>query len=87
MQSQLDEIISILTDLVGNDNLYFDTALEGGEFLSLFTVWAVCTNGKQVAVMDAEENWHELTPDDVFVPEVLRKVQKISTQYAKASNQ
>lgn len=86
------ECIEIVKDLVGHEYLYLETAVE----IKLtphnypLLVWAVCISPKdEMYVMDANEQWHQLTLQDVnaslVVGSLYQRLKLMRINYAKAS--
>jgi hypothetical protein len=61
-----DEILKIISELVGDGTLYFSTSLLAKVTPHTWTVqmWAVCVKGNRIALMDGAEMWHELEETD-----------------------
>ena len=88
----LQECIDIVKDLVGNEFLYFDSAIE----IKLsphsypFYAWGVCVSPTNALyVMDGNEEWHEVDPAVGNAPLVIgslyQRLQLMRRKYAKAS--
>lgn len=92
MKPIYQECAEIVKELVGNEYLYFDAAVE----IKLtphsfpFRAWGVCVSPNDVLyIMDAEQEWHELTVDDLnaalVIGSLYQRLQMMRTKYAKAS--
>jgi hypothetical protein len=92
MKTIYQDCVDIVKDLVGNDNLYFEAAVE----VKLtphsfpFRAWAVCVSPKDALyLMDADEQWHELTINDqnahLVIGSLYQRLQMMRSSYAKAS--
>ena len=86
------ECKDIIVGLVGNEYLYFDTAVE----VKLtphsfpFAAWAVCVSPtNDLYVMDSDEQWHVLELDDnnasLVIGSLYQRLRLMRIQYAKAS--
>jgi hypothetical protein len=88
----LQECTDIVKNLVGNEYLYFDTAVEVRvtPHSFPFAAWAVCVSPKnEMFVMDSNEQWHqvELSDDNasLIIGSLYQRLRLMRTQYAKAS--
>jgi hypothetical protein len=75
----IQNIITIVRDLSGNDFLYFDDALivkMSPHDHQSFRFWAVCVSpGGQLFVMDAFENWYEVKEtDEALIQSLFQRV-------------
>ena len=88
----LQECIEIVKDKVGQDYLYFDSAVEVKitPHTPSFAAWAVCVSPKdELYVMDADEAWHKVALEETLAPMVIvslyHRLRLMRIQYAKAS--
>jgi len=88
----LNECIEIVKELVGNEFLYFDSAIEVKvtPHSLPFNAWAVCVSPKdELFVMDSNEQWHqvELTDNNaaLVIGNLYQRLQLMRISYAKAS--
>lgn len=88
----LQECIDIVNDLVGNEYLYFDTAIEVklSPHTPPFYAWGVCVSpAGKVYIMDSDQEWHELNPTIGNAPLVIgslyQRLQLMRRKYAHAS--
>ena len=86
------ECIDIVKDLVGNEYLYFDSAVEVKvtPHSFPFAAWAVCVCPKnELYVMDCNEQWHQVELDDdnalLVIGSLYQRLRLMRRQYAKAS--
>jgi hypothetical protein len=86
------ECVDIVKELVGNEFLYFDTAIEVKitPHSFPFNAWAVCISPKEeLFVMDSDEQWHqvELTDNNaaLVIGSLYQRLKLMRTHYAKAS--
>ena len=86
------ECIDIVKDLVGNDYLYFDSAVEVkvSPHSFPFAAWAVCVSPKdELFVMDSNEDWHQVELADnnasLVIGSLYQRLRLMRIQYAKAS--
>ena len=86
------ECADIVKELVGNEYLYFDNAVEvkvtphSFPFMAL----AVCVSPKdELYVMDSDEQWHKVELEDynaaLVIGSLYQRLQLMRIQYAKAS--
>ena len=87
-----NECVDIVKDLVGNDYLYFESAVEVkvSPHSFPFAAWAVCVSPKnELFVMDSSEQWHqvELADDNasLVIGSLYQRLRLMRTRYAKAS--
>lgn len=92
MKAIFQECIDIIRDLVGEDYLYFDTAVEVKmtPHSQPFNAWAVCVSPQdQLYVMDSNEQWHQAELQDIngslVVGSLYQRLRLMRTRYAKAS--
>ena len=92
MKTIYQECAEIVTDLVGHDYLYFDTAVEvkTSPHSFPFSAWAVCVSPKdELFVMDSDEQWHQVELEDVngslVIGSLYQRLKLMRIQYAKAS--
>jgi hypothetical protein len=92
MKPMYQACADIVKDLVSNEYLFFDAAVE----IKLtphsfpFHAWGVCVSPNDVLyIMDAEQEWHELTVEDrnaaLVIGSLYQRLQMMRTKYAKAS--
>jgi hypothetical protein len=86
------ECVEIVKNLVGNEYLYFDSAVEvkTSPHSFPFAAWAVSVSPKnELYVMDSNEQWHqvELTDDHALlvIGSLYQRLRLMGIQYAKAS--
>jgi len=86
------ECVDIIKDLVGDEYLYFDTAVEVKltPHTYPFAAWAVSVSPKdELYVMDSDEQWHQVELKDQNVALVIgslyQRLRLMRTRYAKAS--
>jgi len=87
-----DNCIEIIKGLVANEYLYFDSKVEikTSPHTPPFAAWAACVSpADKLFVMDADEEWHELTSSDnkaaLIVSSLYQRLRLMRIQYAKAS--
>lgn len=75
-------------ELVGNQYLYFDEAVEvkTNPLKESFNAWGVCVApNSHLFVMDSEERWHFVNPllkgDEVVMEHLQERVTKIYSQF------
>jgi hypothetical protein len=88
----LAESKQIITDLVGNEMLYFDSSVEvkTSPHSHPFAAWGVCVSpANELYVMDSEQNWHMMELSDshaaVIISSLYQRLRLMRVQYAKAS--
>lgn len=88
----LQECIDMITELVGHEYLYFDSAIEVRvtPHSFPFNAWAVCVSPKgQLYVMGSDEEWHEVELDDhnaaLVIGSLYQRLKLMRRDYAKAS--
>ena len=86
------ECIDIVRNLVGNEYLYFDSAVEVkvSPHSFPFAAWAVCVSPKnELYVMDNNEQWHQVELNDeqasLIIGSLYQRLRLMRIQYAKAS--
>jgi hypothetical protein len=86
------ECIDIVKDLVGNEYLYFDEAVEvkTTPHSYPFNAWAVSVSPEdQLFVMDSDEQWHQLQVEDLnavlVIGSLYQRLKLMRINYAKAS--
>ena len=86
------ECIDIVRNLVGNEYLYFDSAVEVkvSPHSFPFAAWAVCVSPKnELYVMDSNEQWHQVELNDeqasLVIGSLYQRLRLMRIQYAKAS--
>lgn len=91
-QTLYKECAEIVHDLVGNEYLYFDTAIQvkAGPHTPPFGAWAVCVSPSgELYLMDGEEQWHALSLQDASAPMVVgslyQRLRLMRSRFAKAS--
>ena len=82
----------MVKDLVGNDYLYFDNAVEVKvtPHTYPFNAWAVCVSPKEdMYVMDSDEQWHKIELGDqnaaLVIGSLYQRLKLMRINYAKAS--
>lgn len=92
MNTILQECIDIVKDLVGNEYLYFENAIEikVSPHSHPFAAWAVCASpSDELYVMDSDEQWHQIEMRDgnaaLIIGSLYQRLRMMRTQYAKAS--
>lgn len=92
IKSIFQESIEIVRDLVGNDYLYFDTAVEVkiSPHTFPFAAWAVCVSpNNDLYVMDSSEQWHQVELNDtnaaLVIGSLYQRLRMMRVQYRKAS--
>ena len=92
MKTILQECIEIIKELVGQDYLYFDNAVEVrlSPHSHPFHVWAVCVSpSDELYIMGADEEWHRLELRDqnaaLMIGSLYQRLKMIRIHYAKAS--
>lgn len=84
----INEILNILKDLVGKDYLYLDTAIrvKTTPHTPDFNIWAICASGNKLFIMDNNEAWTPVEPEDsLIIPSIYQRVKLIEQQYKIAS--
>lgn len=88
----LAESKQIITDLVGNEVLYFDSSVEvkTSPHVYPFAAWGVCVDpANELYVMDNEQQWHKIELTDAHAPVIIsslyQRLRLMRMQYAKAS--
>ena len=86
------ECADIVRDLVGNDYLYFDSAVEVkvSPHSFPFAAWGVCVSPKNdLFVMDNNQQWHQVELNDdhasLVIGSLYQRLRLMRIQYAKAS--
>ena len=86
------ECVDIVYNLVGNDYLYFESAVEVKvtPHSYPFNAWAVCVSPKQeLYVMDSDEQWHKVELADMnaalVIGSLYQRLKLMRVNYAKAS--
>lgn len=86
------ECVDIVKTVVGNEYLYFDSAVEVkvSPHSFPFAAWAVCVSQKdELFVMDNNEQWHqvELTDNNasLLIGSLYQRLRLMRVYYAKAS--
>lgn len=86
------DCITVISDLVGHDYLYFDNAVSVKltPHAAPFNAWAVSVSpGNDLYIMDGEEQWHKLDLSDDNAPYVIgtlyQRLILMRISYAKAS--
>ncbi len=87
-----EECIEIVKNLVGNEYLYFDTAVQvkTSPHTYPFAAWAVSVSPKdEMYLMDSDEQWHEVELTDnsaaLVIGSLYQRLRMMRMQYAKAS--
>ena len=88
----LQECKDIVRDLVGHEYLYFDNAVEVkvSPHTYPFSAWAVSVSpNDELYVMDSEEQWHQLEPEDnhaaMVIGSLYQRLKLMRVHYRKAS--
>jgi hypothetical protein len=91
-KSIFKECIDIVKELVGNDYLYFDSAVEVKitPHSYPFNAWAVCVSpDNKLFVMDSDEQWFQIELDDrnaaLVIGSLYQRLKLLRINYAKAS--
>ena len=86
------ECVEIIKDVVGNDYLYFENAVEVKltPHTYSFSAWAVSVSPKdELYVMDSDEQWHKVELDDdnaaLVIGSLYQRLKLMRINYAKAS--
>jgi hypothetical protein len=86
------ECVDIIKGLVGNEYLYFDSAIEvkTTPHSFPFSAWAVSVSpSNDLYVMDSNEQWHQVELDDnsaaLVIGSLYQRLRLMRIQYAKAS--
>ena len=92
MKNILQECIDIIKDLVGNDYIYFDSAIEVKvtPHSYPFYAWGVCVSPtNDLYIMDDNQEWHQLELNQnnatLVVGSLYQRLKLMRTRYAKAS--
>jgi hypothetical protein len=92
MNTIFQECIDIVKDLVGNEYLYFENAIEikVSPHSHPFAAWAVCVSpNDELYVMDSDEQWHQVEMRDgnaaLVIGSLYQRLRLMRTHYAKAS--
>jgi hypothetical protein len=92
MNTIFQECIDIIKDLVGNEYLYFENAVEikVSPHSHPFAAWAVCVSpNDELYVMDGDEQWHQVELRDgnaaLVIGSLYQRLRMMRTRYAKAS--
>ncbi|HEY0058361.1 MAG TPA: hypothetical protein VGB56_04445 [Flavisolibacter sp.] len=92
MNTIFQECIDIVKDLVGNEYLYFENAIEikVSPHSHPFAAWAVCVSpNDELYVMDSDEQWHQVEMRDgnaaLIIGSLYQRLRLMRTHYAKAS--
>jgi hypothetical protein len=86
--NQLQEIAHIVSALVGEEYLYFDTELQviksPHDDRPLF-MWAVCAKGKAaVYLMDSSQTWHQVEErHHLVMASLYQRVKLLEKRYSK----
>ena len=87
-----EECVEIVKNLVGNDYLYFDTAVQvkTSPHTYPFAAWAVSVSPKdELYVMDSDEQWHKVELTDasaaLVIGSLYQRLRMMRVQYKKAS--
>ena len=91
-KSIFKECIDIVKELVGNDYLYFDSAVEVKitPHSYPFNAWAACVSpDNKLFVMDSDEQWFQIELDDrnasLVIGSLYQRLKLLRINYAKAS--
>ncbi len=93
MKNILQECIEIIKDLVGNEYLYFDSAVEVKitPHSFPFSAWGVCVSPTDdLYVMDSDQEWHQIDlassgNASLVIGSLYQRLRLMRTSYAKAS--
>ena len=92
IKTMFQECVEIVKDLVGNDYLYFENAVEVKVIPHTypFSAWAVSVSPKEeLYVMDSEEQWHKVELEDynaaLVIGNLYQRLKLMRINYAKAS--
>ena len=92
IKTMFQECVEIVKDLVGNDYLYFENAVEVKvtPHTYSFGAWAVSVSPKEeLYVMDSEEQWHKVELEDynaaLVIGSLYQRLKLMRINYAKAS--
>lgn len=92
IKTMFQECISVITDLVGHEYLYFDNAVQVKltPHRAAFNVWAVCVSpANDLYIMDSDEEWHRLDFSDdnasYVIGSLYQRLKLMRLSYAKAS--
>ena len=92
IKTMFQECVEIVKDLVGNDYLYFENAVEVKvtPHTYPFRAWAVSVSPKEeLYVMDSEEQWHKVELEDynaaLVIGSLYQRLKLMRINYAKAS--
>jgi hypothetical protein len=90
-QTLLQECKDIIRDLVDNEALYFDTAVEVKltPHTYPFLAWGVCVSpDNELYVLDGQEQWHHAALTDMnanlLVGSLYQRLRLMRVQYRKA---
>ena len=92
MKEQLQHCKDMVKDWVGNEYLYFDTALQvkHSPHHFPFTIWGLCVSPTDTLyVMDSDQQWYALDAatgaDDMVIGSIYQRLKWMGSKYAKAS--
>ena len=92
MKNQLQDCIKIVKEWMGNEFLYFDTALQVkySPHHFPFSIWGLCVSPNDTLyVMDSDQQWYPLDAktgnDDLVIASIYQRLQWLGSKYAKAS--
>ena len=92
MKNGLQHCIDMVKDWVGNEYLYFDTALQvkHSPHHFSFTIWGLCVSPTDTLyVMDSDQQWYALDAatgsDDMVIGSIYQRLKWMGAKYAKAS--
>lgn len=92
MSTQLQQCVELVKEWVGNDYLYFDTALQVKRTPHQvpFTAWGLCVSPTDTLyVMDSEQQWYPVDDttgaDDLVIASIYQRLAWMGSKYAKAS--
>lgn len=91
MKNLLQECIDIIQDLVGDEYLYFESAIEvkTSPHSLPFLAWGVCVSpDDDLFVMDNNQEWHQVKAEAanaLLIGSLYQRLQLMRRKYAKAS--
>jgi hypothetical protein len=92
MTNQLQQCIEMVKEWVGNEYLYFDTALQvkHSPHHLPFIAWGLCVSPQDTLyVMDSEQQWYPIEAvtgtDDLVIGSIYQRLKWMGSKYAKAS--
>ena len=92
MNNQLKQCIELVKEWVGNEYLYFDTALQVkySPHHFPFSIWGLCVSPTDTLyVMDSDQQWYPIEAatgtDDLVIGSIYQRLMWMGSKYAKAS--